>query len=228
MGINKIFNTFNTITCGVIKMLKISEEFSTNLRQCLTDKQMTNTKLAEMLGVDRTSVQNWLKGNQPRDYYIEEMCKIFGVSVDWLTGCTQPNAEILSENIYMIPVFNSVSAGLGTYADSNIDCYRPAEITNPLEVRNYFYCRVVGDSMEPTIPDGSIILVHKQTAVGNGEVAVVILGDDNALVKRVVYGKDWVELRSENSDYETKRFERKEIEDVHIQGLVVEYTKPVK
>ena len=73
MGINKIFNTFNTITCGVIKMLKISEEFSTNLRQCLTDKQITNTKLAEMLGVDRTSVQNWIKGNQPRDYYIEEM-----------------------------------------------------------------------------------------------------------------------------------------------------------
>lgn len=209
-------------------MLNISAEFSTRLRQCLSESQINNTKLAEMLGVDRTTVQNWLKGKQPRDYYIEKMCKIFGVNVEFLTGCVQSNAQILTDNIYMIPVFESVSAGLGAYADSNIDCYRPAEITNPLEVRNYFYCRVVGDSMEPTIPDGSIILVHKQTAVGNGEVAVVIIGDDNALVKRVVYGKDWVELRSENSDYETKRFERKEIEDVHIQGLVVEYTKPVK
>lgn len=209
-------------------MLKISAEFSTNLRQCLLDKGISNTKLAEMLGVDRTSVQNWLKGGQPRDYHIEGMCKIFGVSVDWLTGYPQPNAEILTDKIYMIPVFNSVSAGLGTYADSNVACYRPAEIPNPLEVRNYFYCTVSGDSMEPTIPDGSVILVHKQNIVESGEVAVVLIDNDNAVVKRVCYGKDWLELRSENPDYETRRFEKNEILDIRIEGLVVEYTKPVR
>lgn len=209
-------------------MLKISPEFSTNLRQCLSDKGITNTKLAEMLNVDRTTVQNWLKGGQPRDYYVEAMCNIFGVSVDFLTGCVQPNAEIITDNIYMIPVFNSVSAGLGTYADSNIDYHRPAEITNPLEVRNYFYCTVTGNSMEPTIPDGSIILVHKQNIVESGEVAVVLLDDDNAVVKRVCYGNDWLELRSENPDYETRRFEKNEMLDVRIAGLVVEYTKPVR
>lgn len=209
-------------------MLKISPDFSTNLRQCLTDKGITNTKLSELLNVDRTTIQNWLKGGQPRDYHITEMCKIFGVSVDWLTGCPQPNAEILTENIYMIPVFNSVSAGLGTYADSNIDSYRPAEISNPLEVRNYFYCRVTGNSMEPTIPDGSVILVHKQNIVESGEVAVVLIDNDNAVVKRVCYGKDWLELRSENPDYETRRFEKSEILDIRIEGLVVEYTKPVR
>ena len=208
-------------------MLKISSEFPTNLRQCLTDKGITNTKLAELLNVDRTTIQNWLKGGQPRDYHIEKMCEIFGVSVDWLTGCPQSNAEILSDNIYMIPVFHSVSAGLGIYADKDIAYYRPAEIANPLEVRNYFYCFVNGDSMEPVIPDRSVILVHKQSAVENGEVAVVILGDDNALVKRVVYGNDWVELRSENPNYKSLRFEKNDIQNIHIQGRVMEYTMPI-
>lgn len=208
-------------------MLKISSEFSTNLRQCLLDKGISNTKLAEMLGVDRTSVQNWLKGGQPRDYHIEEMCKIFGVSVDWLTGCPQPNAEILTDRIYMIPVFNSVSAGLGTYADSNVACYRPAEIPNPLEVRNYFYCTVTGDSMEPTIPNGSTILVHKQNIVESGDVAVIIVGEDSALVKRITYGDNWVELHSDNSDYSTQRFVKSEIQSIHIMGKVLECTRPV-
>lgn len=208
-------------------MLKISSEFSTNLRQCLLDKGISNTKLAEMLGVDRTSVQNWLKGGQPRDYHIEEMCKIFGVSVDWLTGCPQPNAEILTDRIYMIPVFNSVSAGLGTYADSNIAYYRPAEIPNPLEVRNYFYCTVTGDSMEPTIPNGSTILVHKQNIVESGDVAVIIVGEDSALVKRITYGDNWVELHSDNSDYSTQRFVKSEIQSIHIMGKVLECTRPV-
>ena len=208
-------------------MLKISSEFPANLRQCLTDKGITNVKLAELLNVDRTTVQNWLKGGQPRDYYIEKMCEIFGVSIDWLTGYPQSNAEILSDNIYMIPVFKSVSAGLVTYADENVACYRPAEITNPLEVRHFFYCYVHGDSMEPVIPDGSIILVHKQNIVENGEVAVVILGDDNALVKRVVYGNDWVELRSENPNYKSLRFVKNDIQNIHIQGRVMEYTMPI-
>lgn len=208
-------------------MLNISPEFSTRLRQCLTDSQINNTKLAEMLGVDRTTVQNWLKGKQPRDYYIEEMCKIFGVNVEFLTGCAQSNAQIVTNNIYMIPVFESVSAGLGTYADSNIKGYRPAEITSPIEVQNYFYCTVSGDSMEPIIPNGSFILVHKQTSVESGEVAVIILNTDEALVKRVVYGSNWVELRSENPNYKTRRFEKSDIQDIHIVGRVVEYVKPV-
>lgn len=208
-------------------MLNISPEFSTRLRQCLTDSQINNTKLAEMLGVDRTTVQNWLKGKQPRDYYIEEMCKIFGVNVEFLTGCAQSNAQIISDNIYMIPVFNSVSAGFGTYADDNITGYRPAEIHTPLEVQNYFYCTVTGDSMEPVIPNGSTILVHKQTIVDSGDVAVIVLDTDEALVKRVVYGKDWVELRSENPVYPTRRFVKSEIQDVHIVGRVIEYTKPI-
>lgn len=208
-------------------MLNISPGFSTRLRQCLTDSQINNTKLAEMLGVDRTTVQNWLKGKQPRDYYIEEMCKIFGVNVEFLTGCAQSNAQILTNNIYMIPVFESVSAGLGTYADSNITGYRPAQIPTALDVQNYFYCTVTGDSMEPTIPNGSVILVHKQNIVNSGEVAVIVLDTDEALVKRVVYGKDWVELRSENPVYPTRRFVKSEIQDVHIVGQVIEYTKPI-
>ncbi len=208
-------------------MMIISELFSTRLRQCLNEKGLTNTQLAELLKVDRTTVQNWLKGKQPRDYYIEEMCKIFGKNADWLTGCAQSNAQIISDNIYMIPVFNSVSAGLGTYADDNITGYRPAEIHTPLEVQNYFYCTVTGDSMEPVIPNGSTILVHKQTIVDSGDVAVIVLNTDEALVKRVVYGKDWVELRSENSAYTTRRFEKSEIQDIHIVGRVIEYSKPI-
>ena len=81
--------------------------------------------------------------------------------------------------------------------------------------------------MFPTIDDGDIIQVHKQTSVDSGSVAVVLIDGEEALVKKVVYGKEWIELHSFNPMYKIMRFNGRDVLRVRVVGLVKKVTKEI-
>lgn len=134
------------------------------------------------------------------------------------------NAEPISTGVYEIPVFDSVSAGFGAYADSQAVCFIPTFIGHSAERGEYLWINVKGDSMSPKIEDGDRILVRRSDSVENGSVAVVMI-DDEAFVKKIKYGRDWIELHSFNPYYPVRRLEGGEAEHVRVVGLVVEVSK---
>ena len=79
--------------------------------------------------------------------------------------------------------------------------------------------------MSPLIDDGSQILVRLQSTVENGSVAVVLVDDEDAFVKKVNYGMNWLELESINPYYPVRRFENSELSRVSVLGVVKEVTK---
>ncbi len=148
-------------------------------------------------------------------------------TVEFLLGLDGGNVEVTDVNrIYSIPVFDSVSAGFGAYADSCAVDYRPTYISNPSDFENFLWINVKGNSMYPKIEDGDRILVHRQDSVDSGSVAVVMI-DDEAVVKKVKYGKNWVELHSFNPDYPVRRFEDEDLLRLRVVGLVKEVSKPM-
>lgn len=52
--------------------------------------------------------------------------------------------------------------------------------------------------MSPLIDDGSKILIKKQTSVDSGQIAAVLVDDEEAVVKKVLYNDNTVELHSVN------------------------------
>ena len=75
-----------------------------------------------------------------------------------------------------------ISAGLPLYAEENIEEYIYTELNGGNE---YFGLRVEGDSMNAArICENDIIIVRQQEQVEDGEIAVVMVGDQNATVKR--------------------------------------------
>lgn len=83
---------------------------------------------------------------------------------------------------HQIPILGRIAAGLPLYAEQNIEGYTLTDLNGGAE---YFALRVQGDSMNTLrINDGDIIVVRRQDEVENGEVAVVIVGDEDATVKR--------------------------------------------
>ena len=64
----------------------------------------------------------------------------------------------------------------------------------------HFYLRVKGDSMEPTIREGSLVLVRMQPEVEHGQIALVLLGEE-ATIKRVFTANGQVILRADNPGY---------------------------
>lgn len=190
-------------------------------------KGFTQDELAQKLGYkSRSSINKIEKERDIPRSMIVKLAEILDVTPAYLMGWDEEKKDksnisaVYQKNIRMIPVFESVSAGFGAYADNQILDYCPFIINSEKEAAETIAIRVSGDSMSPKIEDGDIIRVHKQESVDSGSIAVVLLDGEEGLVKKVVYGSDWIELHSINPYYPVRRFEGEEVLRLRVVGLV--------
>lgn len=119
-----------------------------------------------------------------------------------------------------IPLIGSIACGDPITAMQN----REGEIDAPEDMRCDFALRCKGDSMVGAgIHDGDAVYIRIQPEVENGEIAAVRIGDE-ATLKRVYLHLDYIELRPENSAYESIIRRREDMNDVQIEGKAVGYT----
>ena len=184
-------------------------------------------ELADSTGISKSTLQRYETGSIrsiPLDKF-DTLAKGLHTDALFILGREESNnAEFIDTGIYRIPVFDSVSAGFGAYADSRAVCRIPTYIEHPGEKDDFLWINVRGDSMAPTIEDGDRILVKRRDSVDSGSVAVVMIGDE-AFVKKIKYGRNWVELHSINPYYPVRRFDGAEANDVRVVGAVIEVSK---
>lgn len=197
---------------------------------------LTLEEVGKAVGVSKSTVKKWETGyisNMKRDK-IALLANILQIDPTELINdnigadnneLREPSniGGVISQggSIYSIPVFETVSAGFGAYASNEIIDYIPVLINNPYDVKSTIAIKVKGDSMYPKIEDGDVIIVRKQTSVDSGDIAVLLLDNEEGLVKKVIYGKDWIELISVNPEYKTRRFEKEEVLRLRVVGKVI-------
>ena len=192
---------------------------------CLQNGVSPNAAAKEMK-ISSGAVTEWKKGRVPQMATIKKIADYFNVTVDYLLGKentpdVKSNAIILDPNkTRMIPVYESVSAGFGAVAQNLILEYMPIYIHSDLEASETICIKVTGDSMSPDIDNGDIIQVHKTVAVNSGDIAVVLVDGEEALVKKIVYNDNCLELHSINPAYPTIRFCDADLIRVQILGVV--------
>lgn len=212
--------------------------FGDKLKECRRAKNLTLEELAAKYnrrfngGLSKGTLSKYENNKQePLVSVVTNLAELLDVSSDYLLGRSDfPQLEFETEsgapeNVYQIPVFNSVSAGVGRLADSTPEEYVPTYIPYGSSPEEYVRINVSGDSMSPLIDDGSQILVRLQPTVENGSVAVVMVDGTDAFVKKLNYGMNWLELESINPYYPVRRFENSDISRVAILGQVKEVTK---
>lgn len=183
-------------------------------------------ELTKYLGISEGSIADWKKG-KTKSYkkHIDKIATYLNVSVDYLLGSSSPvpTAQIVdTSQMISIPVVGSVAAGTSCTATQNIVGY---ELTSPESLRSgyeYIYLKVKGDSMEPLLIEGDLVLVQLQSMVESGDYAVVIVDNEDGLVKKIVYGENYIHLKSNNPYYPVRKFEGDEMNRVRIVGKVVE------
>ena len=94
----------------------------------------------------------------------------------------------------------------------------PASQINPNE--DYVVLTVSGDSMYPEFQDGDHVLVRVQSSVDSGDYGIVFIDGDSAVIKKITYGDDWIELVSVNPMYPPRRFENEDVLNIRGFGLV--------
>lgn len=89
---------------------------------------------------------------------------------------------------------------------------------------DFFALQVKGDSMEPRIVDGDVVIVRKQEDVDSGDIAIVLVNGDEATIKKVQKFDGGINLVPTNSAYPVLTYTNKEIEQlpVRVIGKVVE------
>lgn len=193
---------------------------------------MTQGELAEKLGYKtRSAIAKIESGeNDVSQIKVRAFADALKTDVLYLMGGLKPQSDLIlldPMKIRSVPVFESVSAGFGAYASSEIVDYMPLFIESDYEADETICIKVRGDSMFPKIENGDVVQVHKQSIVDSGQIAVILLNGDEGLVKKVKYGDGWVELHSINPMYPVQRFEGGEIERLQIVGLVKKIIKEV-
>jgi repressor LexA len=135
-------------------------------------------EIARELGVSAATVQEHLVALE-RKGYVSRSGQAFGLQV------LMPVAEAASgDDIVQIPILGTIAAGepLEAIQQSGESVPVPRRMVNG----ECFFLRVRGDSMKDDhILDGDLVLVRRQDSVGNGEIAVALLPDGTATLKRV-------------------------------------------
>ena len=179
------------------------------IRQRRLELGLSGEEVGKMLGVNKTTVYRYEKGEidkMPIEV-VEKLSVALRTTPDvimgWNTDASTPTnlVPINRASIVSIPILGTIKCGQPILAEENITGYRE-ELSDRLPSGNLFYLRSQGDSMLPTIPEGSLVLIRDQPTVEYGEVAAVLVnGDTEATLKRVKKQGDIVMLIADNPDY---------------------------
>lgn len=172
------------------------------------DRGLTLLEVAERLGKTEATIQRYESGNikNLKNDTIEDLASVLNVSpaylMGWDTNFIPTNIISLSPTTVKIPILGKIACGDPITAEENLIGYR-YESPDLLPSGKLIFLQAKGDSMEPTIPNGSYVLIREQPDVENGEIAAVLVnGDTEATLKRVKKQGDTVFLMPENPRHE--------------------------
>ena len=206
------------------KMKDQQRIFSENLQRLLAEKDMTQYRLAEYLGLSKGAISKWCSGNgMPRMSKIEEIANVLNVDkselLDDVTDTfIKKNAIPLGKN--RLPVIATVAAGYPTYTEENIVEY----IDYDKSTDGKFAVYIHGNSMQPRILDGDLIIVDKNAIYSDGDIVIATVNGEDGTCKRFRAYKDGVSLVPINPEYEPLFFSKEEVDTlpVRIVGRVIE------
>lgn len=191
------------------------------IKQLRKGKNLSQDKLANILNVHQTAVSQWEQGRTMPDLEVlKQLSNYFGVSIDYILG--NETEKPISKGI-KIPVLGKVIAGIPIEAVEEILDYE--EITQDMASHGeHFALQVKGDSMEPQMFDGDIIIVRKQSDVDNGSIAVVLVNGNEATIKKIKKQSDGIMLIPSNPNFDVMFYNNHQIQQlpVSIIGKAVE------
>ena len=169
------------------------------MKLALELRGMKQADLVKRTGIGKSSISTYLTGEyEPKQKNIYKIAQALQVSEAWLMGAdvpmerNEPSVGFPYHPTHRIPILGRISAGKPLFAEEHIEGYTYTELNSGA---TYFALRVEGDSMNAArINDGDLLIVRQQDEVENGQIAVVMVGDQDATVKRYYRNGDSVSL----------------------------------
>ncbi len=194
---------------------------SERLKSERNKRGLSQKELAEKLEMNLRTYASYERGERDiSTAVLLKICNTLNISSDILLG--NNITPYTPEKMVPVPVVGRVAAGYTCLAETDIQSY---ELVSP-EILNdgydYVYLKVIGDSMEPLLLEGDMVLVRIQESVDSGDYAVVIVDEEDGVVKQLDFDGNTVKLISQNPYYPPRIFNGKEKKRIRIFGKVIE------
>lgn len=200
------------------------------IKKLREERSMLQSELCEILGIEQSTLANYENNRRiPNDEIKSKIADHFNVTVDYLLG--RDINKIIADNFEIvelgemkkIPIVGVVRCGPDGLAFEDYDGYIQVESKLNGDV---FALRCKGDSMIGMgIFPGDVAVVKKQETVECGELAVVIVDDDEGILKKVRIKNDFIMLESANQEYPPRVFVGKDMQRVKVVGKVIRVIK---
>lgn len=203
---------------------EIQATFSKNLKYYLKIRNKTQLDLAKAIGVSNTTINNYVKGyNTPRMDKLDKICNYLRIERSDLLN-TSTNEEKKTTSALKIPVLGNVAAGIPITAVEDILDYE--EVPSSWQSQGEFFAlRIKGDSMQPRMESGDVVIVKQQSDANSGDTVIALVNGDDATCKRLEKTDNGIMLVSNNAKYPPMFFSEEDIvnKPVVILGKVVEF-----
>lgn len=187
--------------------------------------------VADAIGVSRATLYRYENQDIQKipTRILDPLAEVLHTTPEYIMGWEEKEKEFLEketflfENLTSLPIIGTVRAGVGgiAYEESLGEEYIQTSVLRGHNPDDFFWLRVRGDSMEPRLFDGDLVLVRKESSIDSGIYAVVLVDDEEGVVKRVTYDEHSITLHSQNPCYPPRTFKGKEILRVRIVGRVI-------
>lgn len=191
-------------------------------------------QIAAELGVSPATVYRY-ESNEIMNMRIDKLepiAKALHTSPAYLMGWSEEISSAAEDtNLVTIHYAGPVAAHFNATPD---DAYEqrtiPAEWIGRRRPEDFFLATVSGDSMYPQFQDGDEILCLRCSDMGiSGRIGIMLLGGDEATVKRIEYkpGEDWIDLIPINPEFKPRRIEGVDLEQCRVVGRVIKVIRTV-
>ncbi len=205
----------------------MSNDLSQKIYQLRKRHGLTLEQVADVVGVGKSTVRKWETGmiaNMRRDK-IALLAKALHTTPAYLMGWKEDTInEDNTSSAIRIPVLGYVAAGIPISAIEDIIDYEELAPDMVKDGAEYFGLQIKGNSMEPKISDGDVVIVRKQPDVDSGQIAIVCVNGDEATCKKIMKQDSGILLLPLNPAFAPTFYSNEDIENIPITilGRVVE------
>lgn len=208
--------------------------FGSRLRELRKNAGISQEELAKQLGISKSTIGMYEQGQRKKpqsDEVLKKIADFFSVSLDFLMGYESRgmNAEIMNKYNFRpietkrIPMLGAIPCGEPKECGEEFETFVEAS-----ESINADFCLTAhGDSMiNARIWDGDVVFIREQSMVENGEIAAVLVNDNEVTLKRFYYYPEVqrIMLCPENPKYKPLIYEGEELSHIKILGKAVMFS----
>ena len=162
-----------------------------NIKRLRTNADLTQAKLAEMVGVTRATVTQWETGwSQPRMGAVEKLAEVFGVSMSALVedrgGAPAGAIPVKGMPMAKVPLVGNTHAGKPCLPEE-LDEFPEVEVPQFLVDADpgSYGLEVDGDCMDRVCPPGMVAVVQPGVPARSGDVVVATIDGSDSIMRRM-------------------------------------------